>query len=44
MYTLPADEQQMLEWEQMNTIVWDIAGGGSTVQYLAKNFWSSYST
>ena len=43
-HTLPAGEQQVLEWEQIDIIVHDIAGEGNTVQYLAKNFLSSCST
>jgi hypothetical protein len=31
MYTLPAEEQQVLEWEQIDIIVHDIACEGNTV-------------
>jgi hypothetical protein len=44
MYTLPAEEQQVLEWEQIDIIVHDIASEGNSVQYLAKNVLSSCST
>jgi hypothetical protein len=44
MYRLPAGKQQVLEWEQIDIIVYDIAGEGNTVQYLVKNFSRSYST
>lgn len=43
MYTLPAGEHQVLEWEQIDSIIYDIAGEENTVQYLAKNVLSSCS-
>jgi hypothetical protein len=44
MYTLSAEEQQVLEWEQIDIIVYDMAGERNSVQYLAKNILSSCST
>jgi hypothetical protein len=37
LYTPLAGEQQVLEWENIDIIVYVIAGEGNTVQYLAKN-------